>query len=360
MDSYDHVILGGGLAGLALASSLIRRDKRVCLIEKKHIGAGASGTPLGLGNPATGRFGTKVWRAEACYDAVLEDMQEVQKHSEHPFFKKTGVIRPALTEKIVRRMQENLEKRDWREGWIEWLNEDTFRQRFSGMQVLEGGMWLPVGLTVNIGQYLKTKAEMLRSRGLQLYTGQTTKPKPDNGDFVIRLEDKVIRSPKVTYATGYGTQNSDYWSDIDLHPIKGQIARFKAEGGYPYKASISALGYMGSLQEGEFSAGSTYEHHFDDLNPDEYGKDYLRKRMAKVVPGLMHKSEVIGQWSGVRMSAPNKKPVLGEHKNLPGLYLFSGLGSKGLLYSSYLGDMMAAHTEEHTDIPEELSLSRFY
>lgn len=96
---YDFCILGAGIAGLSLADVLAERAYSVIVLEKDDIASGASGTPGGLVNPATGRKGKKTWKAEPCYTTIHQNLEKVQKFSFHSFFRKNGLLRPALTPK---------------------------------------------------------------------------------------------------------------------------------------------------------------------------------------------------------------------------------------------------------------------
>src|SRR3989344_2882860 len=44
----DVVIVGGGMAGIAAAENLSKADKNVVLLERHHVGAGASGRSSGF------------------------------------------------------------------------------------------------------------------------------------------------------------------------------------------------------------------------------------------------------------------------------------------------------------------------
>ncbi|MDZ7681126.1 MAG: FAD-dependent oxidoreductase [Fodinibius sp.] len=69
----DFCILGAGLAGLSLADALAEKGFTTTVVDKSTVAAGASGTPGGLVNPATGRRAKKSWRAENCYTAIASE-----------------------------------------------------------------------------------------------------------------------------------------------------------------------------------------------------------------------------------------------------------------------------------------------
>ncbi|MDX1667758.1 MAG: FAD-dependent oxidoreductase [Saprospiraceae bacterium] len=139
-----------------------------------------------------------------------------------------------------------------------------------------------------------------------------------------------------------------------------QIAVFQPREPLTFEHSISSLGYLAHLDQHRFIQGSTYEHDFDSIEPDSYGETYLRKRLKRTLPALEKTATLTGQWAGVRLSTPNRKPILGRHKELPNTGVFTGLGSKGLMFGRYLADHFARHLTEGDPLMKEVDIKRFY
>ncbi len=358
--SFDICILGAGLAGVSLAYELSKGGLYVSVVDPNGVAGGASGTPVGLVNPATGRYATLGWRSKECYDAVLENLERVQEKAPVQFYKKSGVIRPALDEKIASKMKENFDSTQWPKGWCEWMDEESVTEFHPGIECTGGGVWLPIGLTVDIGTYLKSFSDQLQTDGTPFITGKEYKLRKNNDYWEVNLEDNTtIKAEKVVVCAGINSSQISYFKDIPLYPVKGQLAVFKTDAALPFEHAVSALGYIGSLSSDHFVAGSTYEHKFQHEDPDQEGLDYLRKRLGSVLPDLVNSATLLLQWSGVRASTPNRKPIMGEHPEQPGLYVFAGLGSKGLLYSAYLSGLMRSFIIKEDPVPKDLSIHRF-
>lgn len=356
--NFDFCVFGAGLAGISVAQKLLDKGASVYLIDINQIASGASGTPLGLVNPATGRFGTKTWRAEECFEAISSGLEYIQSKTPVQFYKNTGILRPAQDAKMASRMKENTIEQHWPDGWCQWLDKSDVHSINPDLNCVDGGMWLPEGLTVNVEVYLKTKVEYLKKKGLKVSENTGYTIQKERNRFKIKLDEKLLGADSVIYATGNETKEIEDWKFLPVHSIKGQLAIFKSPKAADFDYSISALGYIASISKSLFIAGSTYEHKFDHKTPDKEGLEYLIKRLGKVYPALFKDAELVNQWAGVRASSPNRKPFVGQHPEIGNMYVFAGLGSKGLLYSEYLGTKLADFITQSAPIPKEVSLDR--
>lgn len=358
---YDFCILGAGLAGLSLAKELSTvPDVNAIVIDPYGIGGGASGSPIGLANPATGRFATKTWRAEESIEAIKSNLEEVSPFSSQKFFSQSGVMRPAMDSKIANRMKENIESNNWPDDWCDWLSESDIKTLFPGLQSEYGGAWVSTGITVAIPQYLQALSNYLKEKSIQILENKKFKLDLISGIWNIKLSDDTqFEAEHLITTAGIKTKEFDFWKDLPLHPVKGQVAVFECHDNFPYKAAISALGYFASLDSKTFVAGSTYEHNFTHEEVDLQGKEYIEKRMLRVMPQLKGKYRLIDQWSGVRASTPDRMPIIGPHPSVQSCSVFAGLGSKGLLYSSVLAKEISQYLTDNMPVSSEISLNRF-
>lgn len=355
----DYGILGGGLAGCALARALLIRDRSVALIDRGSLGSGASGTPGALVNLATGRRGTRVWRAGECYNALCRAFSRVSSVADEPFFFPHGVLRPALTGKMAVKMREQYDKTDWDPDHCRWLNQDDILERHPGIQCVEGGLWLPAGMSVNAEAYLRGCRKDLRSSGALIREHCRYECLEKNGRWLLKTNKESYTCDRVIFALGHAMGEHRWWSFLNLHPVKGQVALFESDRPLTFDHSVSSLGYIARLDHPRrFVMGSTYEHEFNHTDPDREGEHYLRKRLRRTLPELESRSKIVDRWAGVRITTPDRKPVLGKHPGKKGIYCFTGLGSKGLLYSHYLGARMAGWLEGDERLPEAVDLQR--
>ncbi len=356
---FDYCILGAGLAGISLANELLIENASVCLIDPNGIAGGASGTPLGLINPATGRYATKSWQAEKCYSAITHNLQKVQESSPVLFFKESGVLRPALESKIAERMKENVLTQNWPEHWIQWMDQQELKSFHPEINCEGGGVWLPIGLSVDVGTYLKEFEKYLVELGLKNFFNLSYSFVNRDNFWEIEFKNhQHVKANNLIFCTGSYSLEFKHWGKLPLYPVKGQLAVLESNSPLSFSHSVSALGYITSLDNKRFVIGSTYEHSFDYEGIDQQGLEYLLGRFNKVLPELFENSKVIHQWAGIRASTPNRMPILGKHPGLANCFIFAGLGSKGLLYSGYISKLMKDYLINSSELPPELDIKR--
>lgn len=358
----DGIIFGAGIAGLSCADAFLQKRRTCVVIDPNQPGKGTSGSPGMLVNPATGRRARKAWKAKECFELISDLLERVQAETDQLFFEENGVIRPALTQKLANNFKRSPEKYDWPDNWIEWLPKDEFSERFPIFEHHFGGLFVKKAMTVNGSIFMKVFAEYLAKRDVITEFESNYQLRQDQEDWIAEIDNgSRYKSKVVIDATGFNQVQSGEWDFLNLHLVKGQTATFFFDGPLPLNSSISSLGYMAFLnnQPNLLTVGSTYEHDFDHLETDKEGSKYLKKKLEKTLPGWVEKSSSEDQWSGVRVTVQDRKPVIGAHPEKKGLYIIGALGSKGLLMGRFLAGELVEKIITDRSIDAVISIDRF-
>lgn len=364
-DRFDFTILGAGFAGLSMADELLQRGQSVCLIDKTEPGSGSSGAPLVLINPATGRRAKMVHDAEESVDTVVDLLMRVQNYAgQTKFFDHNGVLRPALDEDLAKDFKRSPDKYDWPDkSWVKWLGKEEFSSKYSYFGKHCGGLVIKHGYTVNTRLYIQYLREYLNSRGLtsQFNTNVTVEPYPD-GKYNISFPDgRSAESDHIIYATGSAVKSDPVWDFLPFKTTKGQLLDLTFQYPLPLRESISSMGYFAFItsEPNRLVVGSTYEHSYENLQPDEKGREILYDKLERTLPGLTKIPHSADMWSGERISTKDHNPVVGEHPLRRKSYLLTGLGSKGMIQGRYLAKQLAGYILEDAPIDSDFNLNRF-
>lgn len=356
----DFCILGAGLAGLTIADKLSEYKKTVTIVDPNNLADGASGVPVGLVNAATGRYSSLAWNGIKGYKYIVATLKKIQSTTSQKLFDQTGIIRPAPNLQFAKRMRESFETTKWPDGWIYWLDKDELQAKYPNLDCVEGGIWLPLDLNVYMPEFLEAYKNYLIKKGVNFHFNSDYKlNNNNNNNWDVHLASgETICTKNLITAAGVKSSSIKQWEYLPLHPVKGQIAILQVNKPYPYKSTVYNTGYALKYKQNKIIAGSTYEHNFENEKPNKEGKNRLLKNLKLILPNIEESIVDVDMWAGLRASSPNRLPILGRHPKYKNSYIFTGFGSKGLLYSSYLSEVLCQFIIEDAALPKSIDVSR--
>lgn len=361
MSDFYAAIFGAGITGTAIAAALRDKGKSVLLIDP-YTSENAPGAPAGLVNPATGRHARLSWRSEECLPLLRQRIETISSHTgKENLISDSGVLRPAVNENLAQNFLESLHNYDWPKGWIRWLDpkETQDKNRYVGENF--GALWLDCGFTVFVDRYLNAYRHYLRETGTECrYENANYNEISGKDSFLIQTESGyTATAAHVIVAAGWRTPEFNDWAYLNLHLVKGQIAVYEAKHDLNWQHGVSAMGYSLRRNKRTLIVGSTYEHKFENTDTTDKALIQLSKKRDIMLPGLKGHASLKQQLAGVRVTTPNKLPVIGRHREKKNLCIYSGMGSKGLLYSEYAAGILANHLIDGSEIEQDLNTDRF-
>lgn len=326
------IIAGGGLAGYFLAANLVNAGRRVMLFRDKDK-PGASAVAAGLVNPVTGRQYAVSWKAPEFLDA-LEAFFQI------PLFRPLGKYFHELP--VYRPFPDIYSANEWagKSGWtiFNGLAESAFTpwhpewilNPFGGMLHHRSG-WL------DIPPFLSALNEILTETGK--FQSKSSRLKPGSIDPLNqRVEQDGITIPFRSLTFCEGTQATENpFFPISLIPLKGQVLTVESAGN-PDRILSSGV-FLLPLAAGKYRLGSTYERSFSNDHPDEAGKAELIEEVARWwIPPIR---SVLQHNAGLRPTTADRMPIMGRHREYPALWIFNGLGAKGVMQGPALASLLA-------------------
>ncbi len=300
-------IIGAGLAGLAVAWHLQDRKAEVSLFGP--LGGGASGVSTGLLHPFPGKMALPSWKAKEGMQATFKLIDAAEKSLGKLVANRSGIFRFAL--QSIQREKFCL-RPEWRE-----------KSPIAAAENLPG-LWISEGTTVYSRLYLEGLFQACLAKGVHF------------NETKIKSLKTLSQFDRVVLAAGHETLR---FLDLPLEPVKGQalLCRYKE----PLPLSLIGNGHITPTEDPQLcQVGSTYEHNFTDVLPHK-----------KVIPELLAKVtvfyppakdfEVVEVRAGIRLGKKGiSKPYVAQVD--PRTWVFTGLGSRGLLYHAFLGKSIAS------------------
>lgn len=312
------VIVGGGVMGCTLAYTLARRGAQVTLLERGHIGQGASGVPVALLNPHRGRSA----RASDFDLTALAAMWRTVEGLEHQGFT-TGVVRSG----VLRVASNAKQAKTWqkRDG-IAWFSPDEvptgFHAPFGGFVVPTGGWLRPqLWLSALAGAAREHEAVVLEDCAVTHI---------DNAG--VHSERGTVKAQTVVLCSGSSTALGE--KALDLEYVAGEVIGLALPNAETLPYPLAGAVYGAQVGETFYLGGN----HRPADQMDESAPAQLQRTGSWFVPALQS-AELTSVWRGVRARAEDNLPVVRELR--PDLWFAGGLAGRGFLASAYIAETLS-------------------
>jgi glycine oxidase len=344
----DVIIVGAGLAGACAAFTLSGHGS-VHVLEAEAPASGASGAAAGLVNPFMGRRARPVWRLREAIAAVPALLAAADAAA---LFPQRGVLRPVVEADQAEpfRMAAEAHPR-----LATWLSPAAVQERYPALGTDGGALYVPRGGAVDVEAMVQALLDAARKRGATVETQAPVLYWCETPDAAVVEVDRGdagtedLRASRVLLALGQGYPPFPELRRLGLSGVKGQTVRAAPPANLSLPP-LSGRGYIVPEDDG-LVLGSNYDNNFDDLTPDPDATAYIREKTARMLPGV-DQTEVLEETAGVRVKTDNNHPVLGPLPHRDRLWVFTGLGSKGLLTAPLLARALPEYLSDPTSIPE--------
>jgi glycine oxidase len=357
------------VAGAGAAFCLRRNGHAVRLLESASEPAtGASGAAAGSVNPFMARKARPAWRLD---DALAALRWVAREAGAEETFAQDGVLRPARSAKQAVFFRDTASTHPERTAW---LAPEAAAERFPAVQSSHGALWIPSGGAANVPVLIEALLQAAREHGAIIETGVrvTGWDERPGGVTVEATRDgaaTTFDAARLLLCVGMGFAAFPALAPLGLRAVKGQTLRLRRPPslqGERLPSSLSGSGYVVSPpgSDGTLLAGSTYDHDARHLRPTDEGRRYILDHVRRMLPPL-EAAEVLEAQAGARVSPPGSPlPAVGP---LPGgrakghasglagdgrVWVFTALGSRGLLTAPLLARALPAWLDAPARIPE--------
>lgn len=325
----EFVIVGQGLAGTALAWALLRRGRRVLVLDRER-GNRASRVAAGLLTPVTGKRLAPSWRWAELFPAARALYRAVEAETGVDCFAE----RPALRVHLSADERAGFERRAHLFAHTPCADCGPWCARSFG------GWEMPDAARLDVPAFLDASRAAFRARGAY-----------ECAEF-----DPAAALPDATVALcrGYAPGADPWFGAVAFRAAKGELLTVRAPQ-LDERRVVHGGVWLVPLGAGLFRAGATYSWDPLDAVPTPAGRAELEGRLRAL---LAVPFEVMGHDAAVRPVIGAGRPVLGTHPRNPRVAFFNGLGSKGALFAPFFAERLAAHLCDGCPIEPEADVRR--
>jgi glycine oxidase len=345
----EVVVVGGGIAGAAVALQLVERGIAVNVVDAERPGAAATGASAGMLAPQYESAGRT-----PLYDTLLDARS---------FFNPFATRLEGLAGLPIQVRWDGMLVANHGPGEHEAAEATVLWQRAAGQRAeligrdeagrIQPGLaegtasfvWLPDEGQVDSQALAVALPRALAATDARVISGQRVAGIEAGGGRVrgVRLADgRVLGCDAVVIAAGAWSAGLEGLPrTIAVRPVRGHLVRFPA-GAASLGPLLATHGgrYLVPRDDGTILAGSTMDDVGFDRSLSEAGMAAVHRSAAGLLPALAH-AEPVERWADLRPISADGLPILGPDPDLDGLHYATGYGRNGILLGPLAGLIVA-------------------
>lgn len=347
----ENLVVGLGIAGINLCHQLEKAGKPFLVIDdvpsfSSSIIAG------GIYNPVVLKRKVKSWKVDELFPFLVSTYRELEAELQTDFLLHDfPILKPiSSTDELT----------EWRvaveSGLLHpYVSSVEFGRPDGPFQnSVIGSVTIRNGGFVRISKLIEAYRAKLMHANL-LVTKRFSHPQLSVKQSHVEYDG--IRADRILFTEGRAMMQNPFFSWIPLRPTKGQMITVRVSDELtPDRIYNQQFLLFPTEQKNTFRLGATYE--WNDLNetPSQQSTDELIDRAQKA---LKLDFEVLDAQAAIRPNVADRRPVIGQHPEEKCVFLFNGMGSKGVMLAPYFAKQLVDHIYDGGDIDPEVNLNRF-
>jgi len=177
---------------------------------------------------------------------------------------------------------------------------------------------------------------------------------------LIRVHEKIVSYRHITargiiFCEGADAIKNPFFCDLPFVPAKGEILTISAPG-LTEEYILNKSLYLLPMENGQFRAGATNE--WQELN--NIPTIQARQKMERLLSGIIQVPfEITDHLAAVRPTVKDRRPFLGSSPKSELIFIFNGLGTKGVMLAPYFASHLCDHLVLNKKIDPESDIRRF-
>ena len=331
-------IVGAGLAGTSLAQRLAERGLHVSLFDAKPgPGLEASGNPVGVFRPLFTRDDNRGARfSRVAFLYAMHHWDRLAAAGHNPRWLSCGVVQIARDDAEAQKWAEILD--DYPTEYIQALAADEI-ERIAGHEL--GGYRVPLGGWISPPSVCAAQIASQAPRISTRFASVVTAIEPCPSGWRLTLQGHSWAPDYDAVILANANQATTFAPHLPLQPVRGQLSYLPSGSLPPIRQVIAREGYVTPAIDGIHVLGASYDQNDTSTEPHAQAHAGNLQRLAGLLPGW-EKNFSADRLQGrvaFRATTPDRLPIIGALE--PGLYAYTGLGSRGIVWSALGAELLA-------------------
>jgi glycine oxidase len=363
--SFDVVVVGGGVIGLACAWRLAQRGAEVAVLERGRPGEGATRVAAGMLAPVGElTFGEPellelTLAAARMYPEFVAELEAGTGQSTG--YERLGALHVALDRDEAAQLRRVHDLQRSLDLEAEWLSTRQCRELEPGLAPsFHGGVLAAAEAAIDPRALTEALAAACEEEGVEIHAGTEVVDgifdderligvRTAEGHFDVQStfnRPLEVRAQTVVLATGAWSGRTDWLppqARPAVRPVKGQVLELRTRDGEPPARHILASErvYLVPRPDGRLILGATVEEMGFDTAVTAGGVHELLREAYRLLPDVAE-MELVDAIAGLRPGTPDNLPQVGPGA-VEGLVLATGHYRNGILLAPLAAQTIADH-----------------
>ena len=336
MNSNNYTIVGWGLAGATMAWQLYFRKINFKVYDNQI--NTCTNAAAGIVNPIVFKRLSLSWNATILLPAAAAFFNKIESELAENILDKKSIY------KIFNSIEEenNWAAKKHLPLFKEYLGESNNMDNEAIINPHGAGEVKTIG-NLNTQKFLSASKEFFLKNEVDF--------RNKNFDYTsIKLAEQ-----KIIFCEGANIDKNPFFNYLPLKPTHGEVLIIKTPH-LKIKDIINKNMFVMPLGNDLYKIGATYNWEITLAETSENGKNELIEKLKGIIDVPY---EMIDHLAGIRPTVSDRRPLLGVHPRHSNLFVFNGLGTKGVMLAPFYSMQLLDFMEQNMPIDNEVNIIRY-
>lgn len=346
MKEVDYIIVGQGIAGTMLANQLLQDNFSIYVIDKFEPNA-SSNIATGVVNPVTGRKMVKSWMIDEVLPFAKKTYRSLESFLQYSFFHDKEIYKVFSSVEDVQIW--NAKRND--SAYANYLGDIISTQEANisieapfGIGIIKNACWLDVPLMTKLFRQYLLEKDVLMEAHFDI----------DLLEISTDICYKNIKAKGIIFCEGYRACNNPYFNWIPFTLAKGEQLLIHSDD-LALTSIVNKNIFLVPKGNAVYSVGSTFIWNDTTETVTADGRKEITDKLSKITSASY---AILEEKAGIRPTMRDRRPVIGQHPIHLNIFIFNGLGTKGVSLSPYFAQHFSGYLRGINELLQEISLQR--
>jgi hypothetical protein len=174
-------------------------------------------------------------------------------------------------------------------------------------------------------------------------------------DEIFNYKHVEDTNENILFCEGYDVVKNPFFNYLPLKPTHGEVLIIETDE-FKFEHVLNKNMFIVHLKDNLFKVGATYNWELTEPVCTEKAKSELIEKLTSITD---FKFKIVNQIAGIRPTVKDRRPLIGQHPKHQNLFVFNGLGTKGVMIAPYYAQQLLDSILHQKPLEKEVDINRF-